>query len=175
MARQSTAFVELPMWALPKMLDDFSLFKRYKQDELLKHIPVVLYSPRSNDQKSERFAHEVGATPFVSNGLKADVIVKAVDEALRDSATAPTASRRGHKLFPSKLVDCVNRATNCKLNCDRLSRGCRRCNHNCNRPSMMRSNYAPQQTASAARLVIFSIRIRWPCGWSSLSTHGGFE
>jgi len=69
------------------MLDGFSLFKRFQQDDQLKLIPVILYSPRSNDQKSERFAQEVGATHFVSNGLKAEVIQKAVDEVLNSGAS----------------------------------------------------------------------------------------
>jgi len=72
--------------SLPK-LDGFAFFRRCQQDDQLKEIPIILYSPRSNDQKSERFAQEVGATHFVSNGLKADVMLKAVESAL--TATAP--------------------------------------------------------------------------------------
>ena len=98
MARANPPHLLIANVGLP-MLDGFSLFKRYKQDELLKHIPVVLYSPRSNDQKSERFAHEVGATHFVSNGLKADVIVKAVDEALANDATAPDSKPPGAQVI----------------------------------------------------------------------------
>ncbi len=94
MARANPPQLLIANVGLP-LLDGFSLFKRCQQDEQLKQLPILLYSPRSNDQKSERFAQEVGARHFVSNGLKADVIVKAVDEALAGNSVAadskPTA------------------------------------------------------------------------------------
>jgi len=81
------------------MLDGFSLFKRFQQDDQLKHVPIILYSPRSNDQKSERFAQEVGATHFVSNGLKAEIIQKAVDEILHTSAAVVESKPAGAQVI----------------------------------------------------------------------------
>ncbi len=91
LARSNPPNLIIASISLP-MLDGFSFFKRCQQDEQLKQIPVVLYSPRSNDQKSERFAQEVGATHFVSNGLKPEIILKAVEAALGIDNDALTAT-----------------------------------------------------------------------------------
>jgi PAS domain S-box-containing protein len=63
-------------------LDGFALYRRFQQDEQLRCIPVVLFSTRSNDQKSERFAQELGAVRFVANALKPGALNGVIEEAL---------------------------------------------------------------------------------------------
>lgn len=82
--------------SMPRM-DGFALFRRCKQDEQLRRIPFILYSPRSNDAKSERFALELGATRFVSNALKPDTLLHAIEEVLAadKSANEDKAKKNG--------------------------------------------------------------------------------
>lgn len=72
---------------LPK-LDGFSLYRRCQQDEQLRRVPMVLFSTRSNDQKSERFAAELGIPHFVGNALKSEQLGEAI-EAARTSKPEP--------------------------------------------------------------------------------------
>jgi response regulator RpfG family c-di-GMP phosphodiesterase len=74
--------------ALPK-LDGFALFRRFQQDEQLRRIPIVLFSTRSNDQKSERFAQELGAKSFVGNALKPGALKGVLEAALAAQPVAP--------------------------------------------------------------------------------------
>lgn len=86
-ARSKTPQVLLANVALPK-LDGFALFRRFQQDEQLRRIPIVLFSTRSNDQKSERFALELGASHFVGNALKQGALQGVLEAAL--AAPAPS-------------------------------------------------------------------------------------
>jgi putative nucleotidyltransferase with HDIG domain/PAS domain S-box-containing protein len=65
---------------LPR-LDGFSLYRRCQQDEQLRSVPMVLFSTRSNDQKSERFASELGITHFVGNALKSEQLAQIIETA----------------------------------------------------------------------------------------------
>ena len=98
LARANPPDLMIASVSLP-MLDGFSLFKRCQQDDQLKQVPVILYSSRSNDQKSERFAQEVGATHFVSNGLKAEVIQSAVDAILKTEVPAAESKPAGAQVI----------------------------------------------------------------------------
>lgn len=80
-ARSKSPQVLLVNVALPK-LDGFALYRRFQQDEQLRCIPVVLFSTRSNDQKSERFAQELGVVRFVANALKPGALNGVIEEAL---------------------------------------------------------------------------------------------
>lgn len=85
-ARSKSPQVLLVNVALPK-LDGFALYRRFQQDEQLRRIPVVLFSTRSNDQKSERFAQELGAVRFVANALKPGALNGVIEEALSAEPT----------------------------------------------------------------------------------------
>ncbi|MGC3981518.1 MAG: HD domain-containing phosphohydrolase [Steroidobacteraceae bacterium] len=87
-ARNKTPQVLLVNVALPK-LDGFALFRRFQQDEQLRRIPVVLFSTRSNDQKSERFAQELGASRFVANALKPGALDGVIAAALAAEPPPP--------------------------------------------------------------------------------------
>lgn len=87
-ARNQPPQVLLVNVALPKM-DGFALYRRFQQDEQLRKIPIVLFSTRSNDQKSERFAQELGAVRFVSNALKPGALNGVLEEALSAKVAAP--------------------------------------------------------------------------------------
>lgn len=86
MARSKAPQVLLVNVSLPK-LDGFALFRRFQQDEQLRNIPFVLFSTRSNDQKSERFAIELGAARFVGNALRPGALAGVIQEVL---AATPT-------------------------------------------------------------------------------------
>jgi len=77
--------------SMPRM-DGFALFRRCKQDDQLRRIPFILYSPRSNDEKSERFALELGATRFVSNALKPQMLLQAIEEVLTANQEEETST-----------------------------------------------------------------------------------
>ncbi len=85
-ARNQSPQVLLVNVALPK-LDGFALYRRFQQDEQLRRIPVVLFSTRSNDQKSERFAQELGAVRFVGNALKPGALNGVIEAALSAEPT----------------------------------------------------------------------------------------
>lgn len=90
--------------SMPRM-DGFALFRRCKQDDQLRRIPFILYSPRSNDEKSERFALELGATRFVGNALKSDAMLRAIEEVLTEQATQQPASEAvGREAAPAAQV-----------------------------------------------------------------------
>jgi len=80
-ARSKSPHVILVNVSLPK-LDGFALYRRFQQDDQLRRIPVVLFSTRSNDQKSERFAMEMGAARFVGNALKPGALNGVIEAAL---------------------------------------------------------------------------------------------
>ena len=80
-ARSKSPQVILVNVALPK-LDGFALYRRFQQDDQLRRIPIVLFSTRSNDQKSERFAMELGAARFVGNALRPGALDGVVEAAL---------------------------------------------------------------------------------------------
>lgn len=93
-ARSNAPQVLLVNVSLPK-LDGFALFRRFQQDEQLRQIPIVLFSTRSNDQKSERFAQELGAPRFVGNALKPGALDGVLESAMAAQTpplpTVPTA------------------------------------------------------------------------------------
>ncbi len=88
MARNQSPQVLLVNVALPK-LDGFALYRRFQQDDQLRGIPVVLFSTRSNDQKSQRFAEELGAVRFVGNALKPGALNGVIEAALKAEPPAP--------------------------------------------------------------------------------------
>jgi HD-GYP domain-containing protein (c-di-GMP phosphodiesterase class II) len=65
---------------LPK-LDGFALCRRIKEDDLLRHLPVLLHSFRVEGPKYEAFAVEVGAERFLPTGVPLEELAKLVDEA----------------------------------------------------------------------------------------------
>ncbi len=87
-ARSQAPHLLLANVALSK-LDGFALFRRFQQDEQLRRIPIVLFSTRSNDQKSERFAQELGATWFVGNALKPGALNGVIESALAAAPAPP--------------------------------------------------------------------------------------
>jgi HD-GYP domain-containing protein (c-di-GMP phosphodiesterase class II)/PAS domain-containing protein len=87
-ARSKSPQVILVNVALPK-LDGFALYRRFQQDEQLRRIPIVLFSTRSNDQKSERFAAELGAARFVGNALKPGALNGVIEAALAAEPISP--------------------------------------------------------------------------------------
>jgi HD-GYP domain-containing protein (c-di-GMP phosphodiesterase class II) len=70
---------------LPR-LDGFALCRRIKEDDLLRHLPVLLHSFRVEGPKYEAFAAEVGAERFLPNGVPLEELARLVDEA---QASAP--------------------------------------------------------------------------------------
>jgi len=94
-ARSKGPQVLLVNVALPK-LDGFALFRRFQQDEQLRQIPVVLFSTRSNDQKSERFARELGAARFVGNALKPGALTGVMEAALAAEPASPLPVVEAH-------------------------------------------------------------------------------
>ncbi len=91
LARNQVPQVLLINASLPK-LDGFAFFRRCLQDEQLRKIPVVLFSTRSNDQKSERFALELGVTRFVGNALRPGALDGVVEAALAAAPAKPLAT-----------------------------------------------------------------------------------
>jgi PAS domain S-box-containing protein len=106
-ARNKSPQLLLVNVALPK-LDGFALFRRFQQDEQLRRIPIVLFSTRSNDQKSERFAQELGAVHFVGNALKPGALNGVLDAALAAGAAPPLPAiellQRPTPVEPAKAV-----------------------------------------------------------------------
>jgi HD-GYP domain-containing protein (c-di-GMP phosphodiesterase class II) len=64
---------------LPR-LDGFALCRRIKEDDLLRHLPVLLHSFRVEGPKYEAFAVEVGAERFLPTGVPLEELAKLVDE-----------------------------------------------------------------------------------------------
>lgn len=73
--------------ALPRM-DGFALYRRCEQDEQLSSLPFVLFSTRSKDEKSARFAEELGVSHFVPDALRSAALRQTVEEVLSPSQTA---------------------------------------------------------------------------------------
>jgi len=71
---------------LPR-LDGFALCRRIKDDPLLQHVPVLLYSLRVEGPKYEAFAAEVGADRFLQRGTTLEDLAAALEEARPGSGT----------------------------------------------------------------------------------------
>ncbi len=87
LARSNMPQLLLVNAALPK-LDGFALYRRCQQDEQLRQIPFVLFSTRSKDEKSSRFAQELGAAHFVGDALRSANLRTTVAEAISTQHTA---------------------------------------------------------------------------------------
>jgi PAS domain S-box-containing protein len=81
LARSSAPHLLLLNVVLPR-LDGFALYRRCQQDEQLRQIPIVLFSTRSKDEKSSRFAQDLGVVHFVGNALRSDTLATTVTAAL---------------------------------------------------------------------------------------------
>ena len=71
---------------LPR-LDGFALCRRIKEDPLLQHVPVLLFSMRVEGPKYEAFAAEVGADRFLPRGATLDDLAAAIEESAPGSGT----------------------------------------------------------------------------------------
>jgi PAS domain S-box-containing protein len=71
---------------LPR-LDGFALCRRVKEDPMLQHVPVLLFSMRVEGPKYEAFAAEVGADRFLPRGATLDDLAAALEESAPSSGT----------------------------------------------------------------------------------------
>jgi len=71
---------------LPR-LDGFALCRRIKEDPVLQHVPVLLFSTRVEGPKYEAFAAEVGADRFLQKGATLEELLTAIGEATPGSGT----------------------------------------------------------------------------------------
>ncbi|MBN2152153.1 MAG: response regulator [Candidatus Lokiarchaeota archaeon] len=67
---------------LMPVMDGFELCRRWKADDLLKHIPFIFYTATYTDLKDEQFALNLGAERFVVKPQQPEVLVKIVQEIL---------------------------------------------------------------------------------------------
>jgi PAS domain S-box-containing protein len=65
---------------LMPVMDGFSLCRKWKKDEELKHIPFVFYTATYTDPKDEEFALSLGAERFLVKPLKPNVLVEMLQE-----------------------------------------------------------------------------------------------
>jgi two-component system cell cycle sensor histidine kinase/response regulator CckA len=109
---------------LMPVMDGFSLCRKWKADDRLKHIPFIFYTATYTDPQDERFALSLGAERFIIKPQQPEVLVQVVQDLLQEmqkrtlvSAEKPLGDemeffrRHNEVLFPKleqKMIELEN-------------------------------------------------------------------
>ncbi len=91
---------------LMPVMDGFELCRKWKQNDILKDIPFIVYTATYTDPKDERLALSIGADRFVIKPQKIETLIKTVKEVLAEAT--PTKSSK-HPITESDEIDYLNR------------------------------------------------------------------
>jgi PAS domain S-box-containing protein len=80
---------------LMPVMDGFELCRRWKRDERLRRVPLVIYTATYTDPKDERLAVSLGADRFLVKPQKPDTIIEVVRQVLEAAARNPSVVRAG--------------------------------------------------------------------------------
>jgi len=69
---------------LMPVMDGFSLCRKWKADDRLKHIPFIFYTATYTDPQDERFALSLGAERFIVKPQQPEVLTQVVRDLLQD-------------------------------------------------------------------------------------------
>ncbi len=85
---------------MPEM-DGFELCRRWKTNDILKHIPFIFYSANYTESKDEQFALSLGAERFVVKPQQPEALIKVVQEILdefKKGKLVPTEKPLGEEM-----------------------------------------------------------------------------
>jgi len=96
---------------LMPVMDGFSLCRELKNDELLKHIPLIFYTATYTDPKDEEFALSLGADRFLVKPLEPSEMLKAIrdvmmlsERTLKPVPPEPADNENYYKAYSETLV-----------------------------------------------------------------------
>jgi CheY-like chemotaxis protein len=96
---------------LMPVMDGFSLCRELKNDDLLRHIPVIFYTATYTDPKDEEFALSLGADRFLVKPMDPSEMLKAIREVmmlservLKPSPPAPADNENYYRAYSETLV-----------------------------------------------------------------------